>query len=129
MTGFNRSIETRLFVAIAMVALAVFLPAWGKMNHDGAGYELGLGVAGLLATIATMYGTLSAYDGWNVRTFFLYIPWTVFGAASCTVLAIGIMKSASIGRQAGLALVALMQLLAMFLPVISWYMDRRETEQ
>lgn len=128
MSGFNHSIETRLFVAVAIVAGVIFLPEWERMRHAGSGYELGLAVAGVLATIATMYGTLSAYDGWSLRTFFFYIPWMVFGAASGTVLTIGIVKSVSFGWQIGLGLVGMLQLLAVFLPVIVWLIDRRQTE-
>lgn len=128
MSGFNHSTETRLFLALAIIAGVILLPAWGRMHHGESGYELSLTVAGVLATIATMYGTLSASDGWSFRTFLFYIPWMAFGAASCTVLTIGIVKSASIAWQIGLGLVALLQLLAMFLPVIVWLIDRCQTE-
>jgi hypothetical protein len=127
-SGFNHSTETRLFLALAIIAGAILLPAWGRMHHGEAGYELSLAIAGGLATIATAYGTLSASDGWSLRTFFLYVPWAAFGAASCAVLATGILKSTSLGWQIGLGLVALLQLLAMLLPVIVWWVDRRQTE-
>ena len=128
MSGFNHSIETRLFVAVAIVACAIFLPEWERMRHAVSGYELGLAVAGALATIATTYGTLSAYDGWSFRTFFFYIPWIVFGAASWTALTIGIVKSVSFGWQIGLGLMGMLQLLAIFLPVIVWLIDRRDAQ-
>lgn len=127
MADFNHSIEARLFITIAAVALAILLPVWNKMHHHGSGYEPELAVAGVLATIATMYGTVSACDRWAFRTFFFYIPWFIFGSASFALLVFGITRSGNHWWYVGLGLVALMQLLAIFLPAIVWYIDRRET--
>lgn len=83
-------------------------------------------MAGVLATIVTMYGSLSACHSWSFCSFFFAIPWMVFGTISCTALAIGMLRSASIGWHIGLELVTLLQLLALCLPAILWLIDERQ---
>ena len=128
MADFNHSTENRLFIIIAIVAVALLLPVWTRIDQAGSGYERALAIAGFLATIATMYGTVSASDGWNLRSIVFYIPWSLFGALSCALLVIGVFRTPSPWWKAGLGVVAVLQLMAICLPAILWLIDKRDSE-
>ena len=124
--GFS-AIEPRLAIACVGIAVAVFLPAWASMHHPGQSYELGLAVSGFFAAIGTVFGTLMAYDGkWDFRALFFYLPWVLFGTASGAVLVFGAVKSNSHWWQLGLGMVTLLQVAAIFLPVIVRYIQSKE---
>ena len=120
------AIEPRIAIACAGIAVAIFLPAWGSMHHPGESFELGLTIAGCLAVLGTVFGTITVYEGeWNFQALFFYVPWIIFGAVSCAVLVIGISKSASLGWQVGLAVVAVLEFLMILLPVIMRRMESK----
>lgn len=120
------AIEPRIAIACAGIAVALFFPAWASMHHPGESFELGLTIAGVLAALGTFFGTVTVYEGeWDFMALFFYVPWIIFGGASCAALVIGISKSASLGWQAGLGVVTLLQFLMILLPVIMQRMESK----
>jgi hypothetical protein len=114
------------FIAFAAVAVAIFLPAWAGMHHPGESFELELAIAGCFAALGTMFGTITVYAGeWDFQAWFFYLPWILFGTASCAVLVIGMSTTASLGWQIGLGAVMLLQLATIFIPVIFWRVQNR----
>lgn len=124
------AIEPRLAIAFSGIAVAVFLPVWSDMHHPGHSYELGLAVAGVFAALGTLFWTVTAYTTrWDPWVVVLYSLWFLFGGASCAALVLGAVRSVTHGWQVVLVLVAILQVAAMLLPVLLWYIRRDSSAQ
>jgi len=124
------AIEPRLAVAFGGIAVAIFLPVWPDIQHPGHSYEWSLAVAGVFAALGVAFGMASSYAArWDPWVAAVYGLWFVFGCFSCAALVFGVLRSVSHGWQALLVFVVLMQVAAMLLPVLAWYIYRKSSTQ
>lgn len=120
------SIESKIGIVFAGVALALVWPVVQDIQSSDRSHELALAIAGAVAALGTYFGTVAVYEGlWSIHALWRFCAWAIFGGVFLALVVFGAVSSRNPLWQSGLALVAILQVAAVVAPVLYWYRERR----